>query len=97
MDAAAFPIPTAPGEKNVGFCEGLPTFVMQSDLPDGSEVVWQLNRVEQRADGLTQEKRVCAYPGVVKDGAVQAHIPVHYARWLEQGTARLRLIKSGAA
>jgi hypothetical protein len=97
MDAAAFPSEKVLGEPNVGFCEGFPVVTIRTDLPTGSEVAWELNRIEQPDAGQAQEKRVCAYTGTVKDGAVKVHVPLRYVRWMEQGTARVRLIEGNAA
>ncbi|MDR0457451.1 MAG: hypothetical protein LBH10_00255 [Burkholderiaceae bacterium] len=97
MDGAPFPDGQRPESFHVGYVEGSPYFTATSQLPDGAAVTWELALVEKQADGQPQEKLICAYPGVVKNGAVQAHIPARYARRLEQGTARVRLVTPGAA
>jgi hypothetical protein len=60
-------------------------------------VTWELHLFDPRTDGQTRPELVCAYPAVVKNGTVSANIPARYARRLEQGTARVRLIEGGAA
>jgi len=96
MNALPFPTERGPDETNVGHCEGYPLFAVKSDLPDGSEVVWELYLTEKGDDGgQTREERVCAYPAIVKNGIVQAHIPLRYARrMIQQGTAGVRLVGS---
>jgi hypothetical protein len=92
MGAVPFPDGSWPDElQSVGYPEGGSSFIKKCDLPDGSEVEWSLYWMEKFDDGQTREKLVCSYPATVKDGAVQAHIPVRYARRLQQGTARVRL------
>jgi len=93
MDAVPFPDGERPDDFHVGYAEGAPYFSMTSNLPEGSEVVWELYLIEKQADGQTREERVCAYPGVVKNGAVDAHVPDRYARRIQAGTANVRLLK----
>jgi hypothetical protein len=97
MDAVAFPDPKAPGDPAVGHSEGAPFFNVTSHLPDGSEVTWELSLIDRGDDGQTREQRICAYPCTVQNGRVSANVPARYARRLEQGTARIRLLAGGAA
>jgi len=88
-------VPFPEGERtdlfHVGCCDALHRFFVKSSLPDGSAVDWTLYRIEKLSDGQMREELVCTYPGIVKDGAVQAYIPNRYAQWLEQKTATIRL------
>jgi len=97
MDAMPFP----DGEKPEGFCvgesEGSASLTAEINLPDGSEVVWELYLIEKRNDGQPQEERICAYPASVRDGAIKVHVPLRYVRRLQQGMAGLRLVRGDAA
>jgi hypothetical protein len=97
MDAAPFPDGERPEDFHVGYAEGSPFFSAPSSLPDGTEVVWTLYLIEKQADGQSREEPVCAYPAVVKNGAVDGHVPARYARRIQQGTAGVRLSGGGAA
>jgi hypothetical protein len=96
MDAAAFPDGASPADFRVGFVESLGWSAFKTDLPEGSEIMWALFRTEQHLDGQNREQLICSYPSTVQDGAVKAQIPLRYVRWIEQGTARVRvrLVKS---
>jgi hypothetical protein len=95
--AAPFPDAEKPKGFHVGCVNSARKFIIKSDLPDESEVVWDLYRIEKLDSGSHGKAPICAYPGVVKDGAVQAHIPARYVQWIEQGAARVDLRASGAA
>ena len=97
MNAVPFPDREKPAYFHVGCTESAPFFSVKSNQPDGSEVTWALYLMGKRDDGQTHEELVCAYPGIVKNGAVTAHIPNRYAQRLEQGTARVRLTGRDAA
>jgi hypothetical protein len=90
MDAAAFPDGTRPEDFHVGCTESL-ELPFKTDLPEGSAIIWALFRTEQHDDGQNREKMICAYASTVQDGTVKAHIPRRYVRWIEQGTARVRV------
>jgi hypothetical protein len=93
MDGVPFPGGARPNDFHVGYAEGSPFFTATSSLPDGSEITWELALIETPNDGgPPRENLICAYPGVVSGGMVKAHIPARYARRLEQGTARVRLV-----
>jgi tetratricopeptide (TPR) repeat protein len=91
MDALPFPGEKAPDEYNVGYCECALSFTMKTDFPDELEVIWELYQVKRNDDGKAYEQLVCAYSSTVKNGAISAHIPTRYVRWLQQGTARIGL------
>ena len=90
MDAAVFPGGDVPEWDRAGFCECWRPMVMKTDIPDGSEVAWDLYLIEKQDNGQLRGKRVCSY-AMVQGGAVKAHIPLRYGRRVEQGTAGLRL------
>jgi len=90
MDAMPFPDGGSHKGLRVGDSEGSASFTVKTDLPDGSKVVWGLLMIKKRADGQPQEDLICFYPGTVKDGAIKAHIPLRYVRWIEQGIAEVR-------
>jgi hypothetical protein len=98
MGGVPFPDGARPPE---GFCigdaEGSFSFTLKEDQPDGSEVIWGLCRIDQDDRGQTRDELVCAYPATVKNGAVTAHIPARYLRWIEQGTARLGFLRAGSS
>ncbi|MFA9440095.1 hypothetical protein ACDA63_10715 [Uliginosibacterium sp. sgz301328] len=86
LDARPFP-GSAPSERfHVGYSEGSPRFSTRSTLPDGTEVMWQLVRSDSQL--------VCAYPARVEAGTVSAHLPARYARWIEDGSATIRIVAS---
>ena len=91
MDAAAFPEGKRSEYFHVGCMESV-RFTAPSDLPDGTEVVWALNR----NPGQPPANRVCAYPATVKEGALSAYIPMRYQQWIEKGTAHIH-VTSGHA
>jgi hypothetical protein len=95
MDALPFPDKERPGEDfHVGYVESAPSFTFPSDQPDGSEVSWALYRIiEKLENGQIRDELICAYTNVVRNGMVSAHIPKRYARWVEQGAARVRLVR----
>jgi hypothetical protein len=97
MQAVPFPNGKACDEPNIGHCESFASFTIrfnEGSVPvDESEVTWGLFRIEKCADGQFREGLVCSYPGIVKNGMLQTHIPTHYARWIQQGTARVRLVR----
>jgi hypothetical protein len=98
MDALPFPDEKVPDEYNVGYCESAISFTAKSDLQDGSEVVWKLYRIAEKLDnGQLRANLICAYPAKVNNGTVSARIPTQYVRWLQQGTAQIRLFQSDAA
>jgi len=97
MDAAPFPDGERPEDFHVGYAEGSPFFSVPSDLPDGTEVMWALYLIEKQADGQNRKEWICAYPAVVKNGAVDAHVPARYARRIQQGTAGVHLAEKSAA
>jgi len=96
MDAVPFPSAKAPDEPNVGYVESAPSATLKRDEPDGSEVTWDLYRIEKDGSGPAHEQWVCAYTNTVRDGAVTVHIPERYLRWMKQGTARMRFRANSA-
>jgi hypothetical protein len=60
-------------------------------LPDDSPVNWSLYRVKKSLDAQPQEELVCSYVNVVYNGTLTVRIPMRYAQWLRQGTARIKL------
>jgi hypothetical protein len=93
MNAASFPDGERPDVSHVGCVESSPFFTAKCNLPDGSEVTWALYWIiKKHDDGQIRGELVCSYPGKVYEGAVRAQIPARYARWLQQGTACIRII-----
>jgi tetratricopeptide (TPR) repeat protein len=96
MNGVPFPDGVRPDDVHVfhvGHAEGSPYFTAPSNFPDGSEMTWELSLIETPDNGgPPREELVCTYPCVVSQGAVKAHIPARYARRIEQGTARVRLM-----
>ncbi|MDR0479584.1 MAG: tetratricopeptide repeat protein [Burkholderiaceae bacterium] len=97
MGAAPFPNEQKSEGFHVGRTESSSVITIKTNLLNGSEVTWGLYGIQKLDNGQTQEKLICAYPGTVKEGIVKVqHIPKHYAQWLEQGTAQVRLLGSSA-
>jgi hypothetical protein len=97
MDAAPFPDGKRHDNFHVGCMESA-LFTIQSDLPNGSEVIWDLYQIIEKLDaGRIRAKLVCSYPGTIKDGALKVHIPMRYLPWIEQGMARFAVRANGAA
>ena len=95
MNGIPFPSGARPDDFHVGYAEGSPFFTAQSNLPEGSQVIWELSLIETPQNGEPpREQQICAYPGTVENGAVVAHLPARYARRLQQGTARIRVVSS---
>jgi hypothetical protein len=94
MDAAPFPDRDRPAGFHVGGAEDSRFFTFKRDLPDGSEVTWALYRTEKPDNDQPQEALVCSYTNTVQNGTVKSRVPVRYLRWIEQGTACVRLIGS---
>ncbi|TDV23823.1 hypothetical protein C7405_1285 [Paraburkholderia caballeronis] len=91
LDAHAFPGGPMPDDFHVGYSEGSPYFTAASALPDGSAVEWKLYRT--RGTGAhTDAQLVCAYPARVAGGAIRAHVPARYARWIDEGSAYIRVM-----
>jgi hypothetical protein len=97
MDGVPFPDGARPDNFHVGCLETAPWFSAKSTLPEGSAVTWTLYRIEKGDDGQPRQQPVCAYPATVQEGAVKARIPEHYARWLQQGEATMRVTADGPA
>jgi hypothetical protein len=98
MDAVPFPdAERPPNGFHVGCGEGSQSLTFKRDVPDGSKVTWGLFRTEKRADGQPREELVCSYTHTTHNGTVRMPIPVRYARWLQQGTAGVRLMRDSAA
>ncbi|MDR0458667.1 MAG: tetratricopeptide repeat protein [Burkholderiaceae bacterium] len=97
MDAVPFPDAKKHDDFHIGYAEGSSTFTLTTPLPNGTAVNWALFRTAKRNDEQIQITLVCAYPGVVKKGVVTAHIPVRYARWIQQGAAIVRLLEGDLA
>jgi hypothetical protein len=93
----AFPDGPRPDGFHVGCAEAARYFTFKSDLPNGSDVTWALYRVEKRDGAQNLEELICSYTHTVQDGVVKAYVPDRYRQWLEQGTAHVRLVKSGGA
>jgi hypothetical protein len=93
MDAVPFPTKRTQDELNIGYRATF-TLKFRADNipPDRSEVTWGLFRIKKSHDGSTRAMLICTYAGVVKDGIVFVHIPIRYAQWIKQGTARIGLI-----
>lgn len=94
LDPLPFPGGAAPDHFHVGYSEGSPRFAAQSALPDGTEVEWRLYRTGAgpQAPAGAAPQPVCAYPARVSGGAVSAHLPARYARWIEERSAIIRIV-----
>jgi tetratricopeptide (TPR) repeat protein len=100
MDAVPFPTEkaaVASGEGSVGYCEGSYSLTTKTNLPDGSKAVWELYLIEKLDGGELRGNRVCSYTNTVQNSTVKVYVPMRYARRIQQGTAGLRLVESGAA
>ena len=99
MDAVPFPDGERPDDLHgVGDAEGAATLTMKCDLPDGAQVPWTLYRVLEKLDnGQLRGQVICSYTSVVRNGAVQPHIPTRYARWINEGKVIPRLLQSSPA
>jgi hypothetical protein len=92
MDAAPFPeVEERSNYFHVG-CLGSVPFTAKINAPDGAKVAWALYLIDRRADGQTGEEQVCSYRAVIQNGTVTVHIPMRYARRVQQGTARLTFV-----
>ncbi|HTH60558.1 MAG TPA: hypothetical protein VL689_10445 [Paraburkholderia sp.] len=89
LDAQPFPGGPTPDDFHVGYAEGSTRFHVRSSLPDGTAIEWQLVRTDAEA------QPVCAYPARVTGGAVSAHLPARYARWIDEGRASIRIVHAG--
>ena len=90
LDASPFPGGPTPDDFHVGCSEGSTRFSAPTTLPDGTDVEWRLYRT---GDG----QLVCAYPARVHAGAVDAHLPARYARWIEERRAFIGIVRPGDA
>jgi hypothetical protein len=92
MDAVPFPDGERSEDTHVGDSISSASFTEKCNLPDGTEVTWKLYRIiEKFGDGRARAQLICSYTNTVHDGAVKAHIPQRYARWIQQGTAGVLL------
>jgi hypothetical protein len=96
MDTAPFPNEKIPNQFPVGNSEGSSFFTATCNLPNGSEIVWELYLIENIIDSQPREKMVCSYTDIVKDSTVKAYVPARYARWIKQGTARIAVRANSA-
>jgi hypothetical protein len=95
MGAAPFPDQPKPEGFHVGYVESSQLFTLQVDLPNGSEVIWEIYWIIEKFDNdRARVKLICSYPAIVKEGAVSAHIPERYVRWIQQGTACVRWVEN---
>lgn len=65
---------------HVGACESWPVMRAAVDAPDGTRVQWRLVRA-----GRSPEEVICTYPATVKNGYIEAHVPLRYAVKLRSG------------
>jgi hypothetical protein len=70
----------------VGYAEGSAFFTVKSDLPDGSDIVWELYRIKKLDDSQPLKESICSYPGKVNKGVVTVQLPVRYVRQMKQDT-----------
>jgi hypothetical protein len=98
IGATPFPNGKASGEPNVGYCESFASFTVKfnaGSVPaDGTKVTWALFKMGKCADDQLCEELVCSYQKKKKNGMLETHIPARYARWIQQGTAQVRLSES---
>jgi hypothetical protein len=97
MGAVPFPDGERPKDFHVGYGEGSGFFTAKCNQPDGAQATWALFRIEKRTHRQNQKILVCSYSGIVKEGMLKAYVPTRYLRWLEQGTACVRLIRNNVA
>jgi hypothetical protein len=91
LDSLPFPGGATPDDFHVGYSEGSQHFTAESALPDGTETEWRLYRTSVNPQAHVAPELVCAYPAIVRDGKVCAHLPSRYARWIEEGSAYIRI------
>jgi hypothetical protein len=97
LDPLPFPGGATPADFHVGYSEGSPRFAAQTALPDGTEVEWRLYRTGTGTGTgphahAHADKPVCSYPARVIAGTIEAHLPARYARWIEEGSATIRIV-----
>jgi hypothetical protein len=86
MDGRAFPEGPHRDDFHVGYAEGSPFLTFTSALPDGSDVVWEV--YANTADG---PRSICRYPGQIRGGKLNAHVPARYVGRLRTKEWALRL------
>jgi tetratricopeptide (TPR) repeat protein len=92
MDAVPFPDGDRPEGFSVGEVQGMGTFALKTDRPDGAEVTWALCRVLGKLDNNPiPAGLICSYTDVARDGVLKVHIPKRYAQWVQQGAACFRI------
>lgn len=87
LDAKLFPDKVRPTGYHVGYCESSVIFSLPSDLPDKSEVQWQL------IDQQNSNAIICAYNVLVKNAKVTDNIPARYSELIEQNKATIKIQK----
>jgi hypothetical protein len=89
-------VPFPDGARLQGFCvgdaEGGTLLAAETNKPDGSEITWEVQRIEQLSDGQTRSALICSYTSTAQNGLVKVHIPRRYVQWMQQGTARLNFV-----
>jgi tetratricopeptide (TPR) repeat protein len=96
LDAAPFPEGEKTESFHVGCSEKVISLSAKIDLPNGSKVVCELYLIPKHDDGQACEQLVYTHTYAAQEGTVQVHIPERYARQLQQGTARIRLLGGNA-
>jgi len=89
MDGIAFPEGPHRDDFHVGYAEGSPFLSFTSALPDGSDVFWEIRTAQE-----DPPRTICRYPGLIRDGQLQAHVPARYIARLRSGDWALRLDKA---
>lgn len=81
---------------HIGCDEGNSHFEAPYPLPEGSAVIWKLySKVSPKlqADGsiqaLSQERLVCAYETIVRNGKISGYVPRRYSKGFAQGWSRM--------
>ena len=69
LQARPFPSGTWTAASHVGAAEGATYFSLPIDAAVGTPVLWTLHRTDAKA------QEICRYEGVVREGALSAHLP----------------------
>ena len=89
MDGRPFPEGPHRDDFHVGYAEGSPFLTFNSVLPDGSDVFWEI--YTNAGDG---PRRICRYPGQIRNGTLHAHVPARYVGKLRTKEWAVRLDKA---
>lgn len=89
MEGKAFPEGPHRDDFHVGYTESSPLLTFSSTLPEGTDVFWEIHEATEG-----RGKTICRYPGKIRDGQLQAHVPARYLPRIRSGEWALRLDKA---